>query len=196
MRSGPTLCLLALIALTALGCSRTIVEADNPAPLAAGTYQDTYEASIDVLRDFGFVIDRRDYRFGRITTLPLGSPNLFEIWSPLNTTRQQAMQSTLASEQRRVNIIIERPAGLPNDADHSLTDAGYTLEVQVVIERKQIPTRRLAGSARRNVFSNLAAAPQNLNHRSVTTSYWQPVGQDPYLEARLVKQITERAGAQ
>jgi len=175
---------LILMPLIALGCSRAIVDADNPKALAVDEYRATYEAAAEVLRDYGFVIDRRDYRFGWITTRPLGSPNLFEIWNPQNTTAHQAMESTLASERRRVNVMFTR-------ADS--TGGDYTLEVEVLLERKQVTTRRLAGSARRNVFSDLAASPNELANTGVTPSYFQPVGRDPYLEARLIQEITDRA---
>lgn len=192
MRYAPFFLALVWVSLVSAGCSRSIVQADNPTPIKASEYRDTFEAAVQVLRDYGFTIDRRDYRFGRIITLPLGSPNLFEVWNPQNTTGHQAVESTLASERRRVNITI---TGRPGDADHADTHTGYTLAVEVVLERKQIPTRRLAGSARRNVFSNLAAPPKDLIDRGVTASYWQPVGRDPYLEARLVRQIIERTSA-
>ncbi len=203
MRYLPAIPLLLCLCLLTPGCSRAIVQADNPAPVATDQYRQTFQASVDVLRDLGFTIDRRDYRFGKITTLPIGSPNIFEVWNPHNTTRQQAIESTLASEQRRVNITLT-PADQPSqpsasslsdsgDSSGGISTAGYTLQVEVILERRQIPTRRLAGSARRNVFSNLAAPPKSLLAQGVTGNYWEVVGTDPHLEARLVKEITERA---
>ncbi len=181
---------LIVICLAAMGCARPIVQADNPVAITGNDYHDTFEVAIDVLRDNGFVIDRRDYRFGRITTLPLGSPNLFEVWNDQNTTREQAVESTLASERRRVNVTINQPSQADTEG---YPENEFQLEVEVILERRQAPTRRLVGSARRNVFSNLAAAPKELADRGITGSYWQPVGRDPYLEARLVKQIIDRA---
>jgi len=192
MRHTAAILLLLAVSLGSAGCSRAIVRADNPAPVPADQYRQTFEAAVQILRDLGFTIDRRDYRFGVVTTLPLASPNMFEVWNAQNTTRHQAVESTLASEQRRVNVSITAPGQADGD-DQTGSDASYRLEVRVVLERKQIPTRRIAGSARRNVFSNLAAPPKDLVARGVTGSYWQPVGRDPYLEARLVKQIIELA---
>jgi len=176
------------------GCSRPIVQADNPSALQAEAYPQAFKATIDVLRDHGFIIDRRDYRFGEITTEPLGSPNLFEVWRPQNTTGEQAVESTLASEQRRVHVRFARQ-GEDGGRGQAEGDAGYMLEVEVVLERLQVPTRRMAGSARRNVFSNLAAPPRELIDKGVTGNYWEPVGRDPYLEARLIREITRRTGA-
>lgn len=186
--------LLILLCLAPAACSRAIVQAQNPAPFRADDYKPTYDAAIEVLRGYGFVIDQHDYRFGQITTLPLGSPTLFEIWDPQNTTADQTVESTLADEQRRVTVTLLRQ-GPPDTGDPHAQDPGptYQLQVRVTLERKQVVTRRLVGSAQNNIFSNLAAPPENLAGQGVTSTYWLPVGQDPYLEARLIKQITERA---
>jgi hypothetical protein len=192
MRYVTAILTLLWVSLVTTGCTRAIVESDNPVPVTTDGYRQTFEASVDVLRENGFTIDRRDYRFGKITTLPLGSPNMFEVWNSQNTTHQQAVESTLASEQRRVNVSISATADRSDQTD---TPGVYMLEVEVILDRKQIPTRRLAGSARRNVFSNLAAPPKDLIDRGVTGSYWEAVGRDPYLEARLIKQITDQAGS-
>ncbi len=191
MRNAAVILSLLCVVLIEVGCSRAVVTADNPTRVGAGEYRETFDIALEVLRDHGFTIDRRDYRFGVITTLPLGSPNLFEVWNDQNTTGQQAVESTLASEQRRVNVNITG-RGPTDGPGHAGLESGYMLEVEVVLERRQVPTRRLAGSARRNVFSNLAAPPKELIDRGVTGNYWEVVGRDPYLEARLIKEIAER----
>jgi len=181
---------LPIVFLMAPGCSRPIVQADNPLAITQEAYEPAFKATIEVLRDNGFTIDRRDYRFGEITTKPLGSPNVFEVWRTQNTTGAQAVESTLASEQRRVQVRIAKPehTAEPGADDES----GYLIEVSVMLERLQVPTRRLAGSARRNVFSNLAAPPRDLIDKGVNGNYWEEVGRDSLLEARLVKQISEQ----
>jgi hypothetical protein len=189
MKRVPACLLMTVLAcLAGPGCSRPIVEADNPARLSAEDYRAHFDASIAVLRDNGYVIDRRDYRFGRISTRPQGSPNILEVWNPQNTTADQALESTFASERRRVNVTF---AGVESPVTADAFDA-YTFEVEVVLERRQIPIRRMAGSARRNVFTNLAAPPRELAERGITGNYWEPVGRDPYLEARLIQQITQQ----
>lgn len=173
------------------GCSRPVVQADNPSAVPADDYEAAYNTAIDVLRDYGFTIDRRDFRFGEITTKPLGSPNIFEVWKPHNTTSDQAVESTLASEQRRVHVRFTRL----EQGDEGEGGGAYELELKVMLERLQIPTRRMAGSARRNVFSNLAAPPRDLVDRGVRGNYWEEVGRDTFLEARLIRQITQRVGS-
>lgn len=186
-----------LTSLLFAGCSRQLVQADNPTPLNADQYKTYFDTATQVLRDNGYVIDRRDYRFGQITTQPQGSPNIIEVWNPQNSTADQAVESTLASEQRIVNIAFTQQTGSDpvSKTDHDTSTDSYTLEVQVILERRQVPTRRMAGSARRNVFSDLAAPPRKLIDQGVTASYWEPVGRDHLLEARLIKQITDRAKA-
>jgi hypothetical protein len=205
-----------LPSLLLAGCSRQVVQTDNPTPLQADQYEAYFDSATQVLRDNGFVIDRRDYRFGQITTRPQGSPNIFEVWNPQNTTADQAIESTLASEQRRVSVTFtgiaspdmasdlplppaegsgEGPPTQTGSDPASKMAAGYAVQVRVILERRQIPTRRMAGSARRNVFSNLSAPPRDLIDRGITASYFEPVGRDEYLEARLIKQITDRANA-
>ena len=173
-----------------MGCSRQIVEADNPVAIGVDDYQAYFDASIQALRDFGYVIDRRDYRFGAITTLPQGSPNLLEVWDPQNTTAEQAAESTLSDIQRRVIVSL-----MPADENEASNDGAYQLDVTVLLERKQVPARRLAGSARRNVFSNLAAPPRHLRDNGVTGNYYEPMGRDEYLEARLMQLITDRVAS-
>ena len=191
IRSRTVCLILLLLPCLAAGCSRKIVAADNPAPLHADLYKTYFDTTIQVLRDNGYVIDRNDYRFGTITTLAQGSPTVFEVWNPQNTTGSQAVESTLTDEQRRVNVTFTRPES-GGDGSTAVADPGYAIEVEVILERRQTPTRRITGSARRNVFSALSAVPKDLADKGVTGNYWQPIGRDPYLEARLMKQISER----
>lgn len=196
--------LMMVMTCLAAGCSRRVAEVDNPVTVGADLYSLTFDAATDVLRDNGYVIDYRDYRFGRIATRPQGSPHILEVWNGQNTTAGQALESTLADEQRRVVVTFTETkgsdpvsAGAPGSSgSDEPADAGasgpYALKVEVILERKQIPTRRMIGSARRNVFSNLSAVPKELADKGVTSSYWEPIGRDAYLEARLMRQITQR----
>ncbi len=205
------LLLLCSLLLSSAGCSRTVVQTDNPSTVDAEAYRDYYDASIEVLRELGYVIDRRDYRFGTITTEPKGSPNVLEVWDAQNSTADQAVESTLSDMQRRVTVTLSKatvtePVLLPvslsrvnvtfapskEPAKVVESDDAYSFKVVVMLERKQVPTRRIAGSARRNVFSNLAAPPRELTKQGVTANYYEPVGRDRELEDRLIHMIGER----
>lgn len=201
-----TACLiLLLLPCLAAGCSRKIVTADNPARLDTDLYKTYFDTTVQVLRDNGYVIDRNDYRFGTITTLPQGSPTLFEVWNSQNTTGYQAVESTLADEQRIVHVTLsplttEKMVSAENKVSDTISDgvsgAGYAFEVEVRLERRQTPVRYMTGSARRNVFTSLSAVPKDLADKGITGNYWQPIGRDEYLEARLMKQITDRIAAE
>ena len=103
-----------------IGCTRPPVAA-NPYPIQLRDYDRTYTAAIAVLRDNGFRIDRQDYRFGRLTTIPLGSPTIAEPWHRHNSTTAQAWHSTLSDLQRRVTVFLEpvhrdeRPEAVPHE---------------------------------------------------------------------------------
>ncbi len=155
----------------------------TPPPLAAADYPAAFDASAAVLRDAGFGIDRRDFRFGKISTTPKGSPTILEAWKPDNTYADQALRSTLGDLRRTVTVSFTAP---PDDADR------YDLAVEVLVERLQIPARRMNGSTRGEVFADLAEVPEELQARGITGSYWQPIGRDVHLEQRLLQHILDR----
>src|SRR5688572_16983036 len=75
-----------LLALGLAGCSHPVRPltgfrpAPNPVEVDAAEYDRVFEASVDVLRDAGFRVNRRDYRFGDVVTYPDTSPTVFEPW--------------------------------------------------------------------------------------------------------------------
>jgi len=77
-------------------------------------------------------------------------------------------------------------------ATNTRTDA-YALRVEVQMQRRQVPVRRMTGSVQTGVFSELAAVPAEWRRRGIDAAYWQPVGRDPYLEQRLVRRIIHRS---
>jgi len=166
------------------GCQRPYTVHDNPMPIDAEEYDRIFDAAVFVLRDKGFAIDRRDHRFGKISTLPLGAPTFAEPWHTTNTTVDQMAQSTINDEQRIASVFLEK-----QDPDEAETRR-YQLRVEVVIERRQQPTRRLTGStAPRRISNQLASVPHELKQRGIPKNYWSPVGRDPYLEQRLLADI-------
>ncbi|MEX1017779.1 MAG: hypothetical protein WDZ31_13640 [Phycisphaeraceae bacterium] len=176
---------IVVFALLLTGCQRAVVDAPNPLPIASEEYDRMYDASIAVLRDHGFRVDQQDYRFGEVVTRPDDAPTAIEFWQADNTTAAQAWQSTLDHLRRTVTVFLE-PAEAEGEGD-------YALRVEVLMERRVQPTRRLTGSSRQNVFSTLDAVPAEWQRRGITAHYWEPVGRDPYLEARLLRTIVAEA---
>ncbi|MFW6060392.1 MAG: hypothetical protein ACODAQ_09430 [Phycisphaeraceae bacterium] len=185
------------------GCQSAAPPVSNPMQIEARDYDALYEASIDVLRDMNFRVDRQDYRFGELTTHPKGSPTALEPWLGDNSTARQAWLSTLSDVHRRVRIQFEpasdAAAAGGSDAgaagDHEAADRPYMLRVEVLLERRQVPGRRLTGSAQRGVFSELEAVPAEWRRRGIAAAYWQPIERDPHLERRLLQRIVRRAEA-
>ena len=177
----------------------------TPTPVEPAEYQATFDAAARVLRDAGFAVDRRDARFGQITTEPKGSPTLLEPWVGDNVTAGRAAASTLGNLRRTVRVTLTPP---PPESDHgdvsavdttqpddAATSPRYDLAVEVLLERYQSPTRRMSGATKGSVFYNLSDNPAELAARGITTAYWEPVGRDPDLEARLLRRIVREAGA-
>ncbi|MFA9480245.1 hypothetical protein ACERK3_18385 [Phycisphaerales bacterium AB-hyl4] len=188
-----------LLMVAAVGCQRAFVDTPNPSPIASEAYDRTFDASIAVLRDHGFDVDRQDYRFGRVTTMPKDSPTAFEPWHGDNTTAAQAWQSTLDHQRRTVSLFFE-PTDEPGDAeanaeaDHVIVmaEGDYLLRVEVLLERRVQPTRRMTGRTRGNVFRTLDDVPAEWARRGIDRSYWEPVGRDAYMEGRLLAEIVAR----
>lgn len=187
---------LIVAALLAGGCSRPFfTEAPNPVEIDAREYARVYDAAIEVLRDYGFRVNREDARFGRITTYPLDSPTVVEPWRGDNTTAGQAWQSTLSHLRRTVRIFIDprTQADAPDDGSQAIRPEAYSLRVEVLLENRQLPTRRLIPAQGRGMFSRLDAVPPRWRERGIGSSDWQPLGRDPYLEDRLARAIIERS---
>ncbi len=168
-----------------VGCAKP-QPVDNPFLIDQREYDRLYAATIRTLRDYGFQIDRQDYRFGTITTEPLTAPSLFEPWDPTDSTLKQTLDATLDHQRRIVTVRLQPEAG-SEDAD------AYALDVDVTLERRNVATRRLNGTARDNVFVDLDDAPAELARRGIPRAYWQPIGRDAELEQRLLRDIVQRS---
>lgn len=190
------------LTLALMGCQQPKADAPNPLSIDAREYDRMYDAAIVVLRDHGFRVTRQDYRFGRVTAGPKGSATALEPWKGDNSNLHLAGVSTFSDIQRRAMIYIDPIAGdaeqdaetadAPTAPTETATD-GYTLRVEVILERKQQPTRRLTGSHSKNVFSDLREVPAELKQQGIQASYWQQIGRDAQLEQRLLQAIVRQA---
>ncbi len=161
-----------------------------------------FDHGVATLRDAGFVVDRQDHRFGQITSKPRLSPTVFEPWKTDHTYADQAWRATLGSLRRTVRISLtpvaaaaEAGADVDTDVDAEaelgVDPRDYDVRVEVLVERQQVPTRRLNGRTRGGVFEDLRQTPAELQRRGIDGSYWQPIGRDVHLEARLQQQILD-----
>ncbi|MEL7087562.1 MAG: hypothetical protein AAGL98_03835 [Planctomycetota bacterium] len=168
-------------------------------------YRAAFDAGVAVLRDAGFRIDRQGFRFGRISSEPQGSPVALEAWKPDNAGAREAWLSTLSDLRRTVVVSIlpaDADADADIDADADVEPAGsrgpawppgaYRLRIEVLLERRQVPGRRLDGRTQGTVFADLAEVPAELRRRGIAGRYWQPIGRDLALEQYLTRKIFEQ----
>lgn len=173
--------------------------------LSASDYGAAFDAALAVLDGYGFEVDRRDYRFGVVSTLPKWSPSIAEVWIGDNTTLAQMGASTLNMQRRRVLVELkpvsaadwgegEGVSSEVSSGPRSVDNAGgeYWLVVRVEVEQQTAPTRYVAGAAGLRVFSELPDSYANLPGDDTSRRYWVAMGDDDPLARRLLAAIRER----
>jgi hypothetical protein len=191
---------LALFGLLLPGCSRK-VGIDTPVGLAAGEYDQMFDAAVEVLRDNRFEIARQDRRFGVITTQPRIAASAFEPWHPDRSTSRQVMENTLNLQRHAVTVRIEpRATGLtdPQTGRPVPTAAAYQMDVQVDLERRQMPPRTLNSAVVSQIESrDKAGVPRPVRtEEGMVEAFWRPVGRDQAYEQQLAATILARAVGQ
>lgn len=184
---------LALVVMLG-GCGRAVVQTDNPIPITTAEYDRVFNASVDVLRDFGFMPARQDRRFGVITSRPRLAASVFEPWRTDNTTGDQVLANTINHRRRTVRVeLLPRSTEVGPDAPAARTN--YQLAVTVELEQRQHPPRNLHTAAASSVafYGRSGGARRVLTAAGVERSFWRPVGRDPLLEQRLIAAILTRA---
>lgn len=180
-----------VVTFAAGGCQPSREALPNPMPITAAAYDPVYEAAAEVLRGAGFRLVVRDYRFGELVTAPRGSPTAVEIWHGDNTTLGQAMLSTLSDVRRQVRVELE--PGERDQTEVSQDRWDYGIRLEVTMQRRRLPVRRLNGAVGRRMFSQLNAVPTEWAARGIEASYWETIGRDRHLEQRLLRRIADRA---
>lgn len=188
------------------GCASRTVNIDNPIPIARTEYDRVFEASIRVLRDYQFVVERQDRRFGVITARPRAAASALEPWYIDNSTAYQTLDNTLNYDRRIVQVYLEKaPDEATADAEGStakqLAEVGgvqtdYQLRVDVQVERRQIPPTNLHTAAMTSVtnYGYQGSVRPIRTEAGYEASYWRPMGHDELFEKRLVAQILAVAG--
>ncbi len=178
VRVGPRVG-LALTAALLIGCAST-TSTSSPSPNAITLTQgeDAADHALDtaanVLRDHGYLLDRVDHRFGIVTTQPIDSPTALEPWRADNQSTNLAWRSTLNSHRRIVRVQVREA----------------TLAVEVQLEQLQQPATRVINRYG-GPTQSFREVPAEWSERRLEPAYWQPLGRDTLLEARLLRDITE-----
>lgn len=167
-------------------------------------YPAVFEAAVETLRNHGYRIARRDYRFGAITTYPKEAATAAEFWIDDATTREQRHADTLNAQQRTVTVKVERnmseaafedalqSTNKPDDIRSDNPDFwSYRLSVEVRIQRLQRPDRYLTHSASPRISRTYTDTPMHLKDRGIQGPYAQETGRDSLLERRLLQAIQD-----
>ncbi len=144
-----------------------------------------WDAIQETLRRHRFRLDRVDRRAGVITTFPVASQHLFEVWRHDVNTWSDLWESTLNPLRRWVEVSVTRGEG----------NAWKELAVVVHKERLSSPDRQ---------FNSTGAAYQYFGDRLPSTTgqlrvtakdvVWLDLGTDPAMEEYLLRAILGRAG--
>lgn len=98
----------------------------NPTTPAERNFQAVWQASIDVLGEYRFEIDRKDRRAGIITTQRMLAKHWFEFWRSDAVSKEDSMEGTLQTVYRRATVRIMPVKGVPDR---------YSVRVEVEVSR-------------------------------------------------------------
>ncbi|MBI1367797.1 MAG: hypothetical protein GC162_03995 [Planctomycetes bacterium] len=185
---------LALLTLSLGGCAPKAVDVDNPIDIAVPEYDRVFDAAILVLRERRYVVDRKDRRFGIVTTEPQISASVFEPWRSDNLGNDETVESTLNFQRHIVRVSVA-PAAPEGAAPNPNAPKDYQLHVIVDIQRRYHPPRQLVTSAMGVVSVRSADSRHRATYteRGLEESYWATVGRDELLEQQLVAAILRRS---
>ncbi len=179
--------------------------ASSPAPesitVPAGAYTEAFQSSKDVLRRFGFELDRVDARRGVLTTATRPSSGFATPWVPHSRGLGPSVRGFAHHEQRIATIEFSpiddngeaaSPVDPGSDYDLRTADAPVVLTIRVEVQRLHRPGRRVSPSSVRldseTDLPDLEAQPES--NEQVTLE----IRDDPRLTARLMRACAEAIG--
>ena len=146
-----------------------------------------WNAAADAVKERSFIVDRRDYREGWLSTQPLVSKQPFEFWRGDVVSPVGQLQCTLSTMRRTVRFHFTRTA-----------DGKYICEPKVVVERYAMPERRItAVDQYLEAFTTLHAAEDTTTEegQAIRVEYWYADGRDYDLERALAESIRNKLDA-
>jgi hypothetical protein len=150
-------------------------------------YDALFKASQAVASDYQFVVDRRDYRDGIITTTPVVSAQFFEPWRRDVQTLGDSAHASTATHRRTVHFEITRQR-----------DGSYEMTPKVIVERESISERRISNATYFREISGPHGA-YGTRETDIGTllpySYWYAVGRDHTLERVLAAAVYNKLHA-
>jgi hypothetical protein len=151
---------------------------DKPATeiVRADDYDRLWNACETVAQDRRFLLERRDYRDGLLTTRPLSGGQALEIWRRDISDPYSLAESNLATVRRTIEFKIITVG------DH------YEARPKVVVERQAMIEHRVTlGILNRDAFSGSVVTGTNDYDPAALppTSYWYAVRRDVDLEHQI-----------
>lgn len=146
-----------------------------------------WNAAVDAAKERSFIIDRRDFREGWLSTQPLVSKQPFEFWRGDVVSPVAELQCTLSTMRRTVRFHFTRTA-----------DGKYICEPKVVVERYAMPERRItAVDQYLEAFTTEHAAEDVATEegQAIRVEYWYADGRDYDLERVLAESIRNKLDA-
>jgi hypothetical protein len=179
MKFASVIVMLVLI----VGCAAKPRPTTQPA-VPSGNFIALWRACEDTAREFGFTLDREDYRGGVITTLPLTSKQFFEVWRNDVQTANDLADSSLSLYRRTLRFDIKKTP-----------DSTYAATPTVTIERYARTETPVTGSAYlRNAFRSTGRrGPTGSREQDrgiiLPRHYWYVTGEDDVLEQKVAKKL-------
>ena len=124
-----------------------------------------WDAAEETALDHNFTIDRRDQRYGLLTTHPTISKQFFELWRQDASSADDVFENSLGTIRRTIRFEFSEESGR------------FTVGPKVLVERYSIIDPKYR--------ANEADAP---------IAYWYALGRDTGLERGLAKSIQKRLG--
>lgn len=163
---------------------------DKPsdASVVYDSFPTLYKTCENVARDFGFQIDRIDYRTGLLTTVPLDSAQIWEFWRPDVRTLADKQRSTISTIRRTIRFEFVRNL-----------DGTFECTPKVLVERKTTQERRITSVALyRGAFTAETSKDMPTGTKEsdegfmIPAKFWYAIGRDPALEKKLAHVISAR----
>ena len=154
------------------------------AQIDAGDYDSLLKACQAVARNYGYQLDRLDYRQGLLTTQPMVSKVWFECWRKDAGTARWVWRDSLQTIRRTIRFEIRRD---DHDVFHAVP--------KVLIEEQSILEHRLSSATEyRGAFSG--SHTSSLYTTDVLTPvpgrYWTPIDRDTEMEKQLAAAVRDR----
>jgi hypothetical protein len=147
--------------------------------------QPLWDACDEVSRDFGFQIDRTDYRLGLLTTKPTVSKQFLEPWRKDAGTAKDVWDDSMSTIRRTIRFEIKNDGGT------------YRMTPKVLVERQSVIERRTTSTAQyRELFAGPSVSETKLavtsEDQELPKTYWTPVGRDTAMERHVAAAVEKR----